>query len=42
MNMKRHILAALSEMFNQWEELYDHHQEHFEKLLAWLQEHGDT
>jgi hypothetical protein len=21
---------------------YDHHQEHYEKLLAWLQEHGDT
>jgi hypothetical protein len=21
---------------------YDHHQEHFEKLLAWLREHGNT
>jgi hypothetical protein len=21
---------------------YDHHQEHYEKLLAWLQEHGET
>ena len=21
---------------------YDHHQEHFEKLSAWLQEHGNT